>query len=209
MIASVWPGFGSGLSVAVNPGCADVLTSARMGPLYTTGSISPTLSRLRENYFGMLEFQWSACVAHQEHTPAGCSKRPDFSPAQPWRLLHPPALSLPRQPLCPETRLIPSKAAANVLRRFFQACSCTLPRMTRMSPPLRATFSPAHPLARRDVPVARARAFGGRALREHRRSSGSIPSSIPALPFLSSRVAWIGPNVRASNEALPFFSTSP
>ena len=41
--------------------------------------------------------------------------------------------------------------------------------------PLRAIFSPAHPLARRDVPLARARACGGRALREHRRSSGSIP----------------------------------
>jgi hypothetical protein len=49
---------------------------------------------------------------------------------------------------------------------------------------------PAHPLAddfhppylpiasqsiSRDVPLARARVFGGRALREHRRSSGSIP----------------------------------
>src|SRR4026209_1516979 len=87
--------------------------------------------------------------------------------------------------------------------------------------PLRAAFSPAHPLARRDVPLARARAFqsssslvkgvakaalycahrtsiflscafweqeghlavpsssfGGRALREHRRSSGSIPSPV-------------------------------
>ena len=43
---------------------------------------------------------------------AGCSKRPAFSPAQPWRLLHPPALSLPRQPLRPGTRLVPSKAAA-------------------------------------------------------------------------------------------------
>jgi len=42
---------------------------------------------------------------------AGYSKRPDFSPAQPWRLLHPPALSLPRQPLRPGTRLIPCKAA--------------------------------------------------------------------------------------------------
>ena len=29
------------------------------------------------------------------------------------RLLHPPALSLPRQPLCPRTRLVPGKAAAN------------------------------------------------------------------------------------------------
>ena len=55
MIASVGPGFGSGMSVAVNPGCADVLTSARMGPLYTTGSIP-------KNYFDMLEFRWSARV---------------------------------------------------------------------------------------------------------------------------------------------------
>jgi len=31
--------------------------------------------------------------------------------------------------------------------------------MAWMSPPLRATFSPAHPLARRAVPVARVRAF--------------------------------------------------
>jgi hypothetical protein len=29
------------------------------------------------------------------------------------RLLHPPALSLPRQPLCPRTRLVPCKTAAN------------------------------------------------------------------------------------------------
>ena len=48
---------------------------------------------------------------------AGCSKRPDFSPAQPWRLLHPPALSLPRQPLRPGTRLVPSKAAASEAAR--------------------------------------------------------------------------------------------
>ena len=34
-----------------------------------------------------------------------------------------------------------------------------VPRMARMSPSLRAAFSPAHPLARRDVPLARARAF--------------------------------------------------
>ncbi len=27
-----------------------------------------------------------------------------FSPARPWRLLHPPALGLPRQSLCPGTR---------------------------------------------------------------------------------------------------------
>ena len=34
----------------------------------------------------------------------------DLLPAQPWRLLHPPALSLPRQPLRPATRLVPGKA---------------------------------------------------------------------------------------------------
>src|SRR5207253_5893178 len=66
-----------------------------------------------KNYFGMLELQWSIRVAQQENTPAGCSKRPDFSPSQPWRLFHPPALRLPRQTLHPGTRLIPSKAAAN------------------------------------------------------------------------------------------------
>ena len=44
---------------------------------------------------------------------AGCSKRPDFSPAQPRRLLHPPTLSPPRQPLYPRTRLAPIKAAAS------------------------------------------------------------------------------------------------
>ncbi len=44
---------------------------------------------------------------------AGCSKRPDFSPAQPRRLFHPPALSLPRQTLCPGTRLFPNKAATS------------------------------------------------------------------------------------------------
>ena len=38
-------------------------------------------------------------------------KKTTFSPSQPWRLLHPPALSLPRQPLRPGTRLVPSKAA--------------------------------------------------------------------------------------------------
>ena len=53
------------------------------------------------------------CIAQQKHPPAGCSKRPDFSPAQPWQLFHPPALSLPRQPLRPGMRLIPCKAAAS------------------------------------------------------------------------------------------------
>ena len=49
--------------------------------------------------------------------------------------------------------------------------------------PLRATFSPAHPLARRDMPSARARVFRGRALREHRRSSGPISLRLRLLSF--------------------------
>lgn len=52
-------------------------------------------------------------AAQQEKVPSGCSKRPDFSSAQPWRLFHPLALSLPRQTLYPGTRLIPSKALAS------------------------------------------------------------------------------------------------
>ncbi len=39
-------------------------------------------------------------------------KKAAFSPAQPWRVLHPPSMNLPRQPLHPGTRLVPSKAAA-------------------------------------------------------------------------------------------------
>ena len=39
-------------------------------------------------------------------------KGSDFSPAQPRQLLHPPALSLPRQPLRPGTRRSAGKAAA-------------------------------------------------------------------------------------------------
>ena len=50
-------------------------------------------------------------VTDGSRTAQGCSKRSSFSPAQPWRLLHPPALSLPRQPLRPGTHLVPSKAA--------------------------------------------------------------------------------------------------
>ena len=50
-------------------------------------------------------------MAQQENAPAGCSKRPDFSPAQPWRA---------------ETRLVPGKAAAprlTLVSRFTAAGS--------------------------------------------------------------------------------------
>ena len=69
------------------------------------------LASCGKNYIGWLVLRWFTCMAQQEYTPAGCSKRPDFSPAHPWRLFHPPALSLPRQTRRPGTRLVPSKAA--------------------------------------------------------------------------------------------------
>jgi hypothetical protein len=51
-------------------------------------------------------------------------KKTTFSPAQPRRA---------------KTRRSTGKAAASNQRWFFQACSCTLSRMARMSPPLRAS----------------------------------------------------------------------
>jgi len=65
---------------------------------------------------------------------------------------------------------------------------------------LRATFSPAHPLARRDVPLARARAFRGRALREHRRSSGHPPLFFQSFLSISFGGGLVDPLLRASNE---------
>ena len=59
MTASVGPGFGSGLSVAVNPGCADVLTSARMNPLYTTGPIPKNYFDMQAWSFWSVWFIWS------------------------------------------------------------------------------------------------------------------------------------------------------
>ena len=52
-------------------------------------------------------------------------KKTTFSPAQPRRAK-----------TCRST----GKAVASNQRWFFQACSCTSPRMARMSPPLRAFF---------------------------------------------------------------------
>jgi hypothetical protein len=94
--------------------------------------------------------RWSARTAQQNNTSAGCSKRPDFSPAQPWRLFHPPALSLPRQPLRPRTRLFTGKAAASdQIWSPSKLARVRCPQDSPVSPPLHATFSPAHPLARR------------------------------------------------------------
>src|SRR6185295_4421070 len=78
--------------------------SRRLGGLQGFDPIQLTpvelgLSGCGENQFGIPGLRWPASLAPENHTPAGCSKIPDFSPSQPWRPLHPPALSLPRQPL--------------------------------------------------------------------------------------------------------------
>jgi len=45
------------------------------------GPVTNRPSRLRKNYFDTRELQWSARVAQQENTPAGCSKRPSSKAA--------------------------------------------------------------------------------------------------------------------------------
>ena len=60
----------------------------------------------------------------KDNTPAGCSKRPDFSPTQPWRA---------------ETRLSAGKAAASDLKMVIPSLLAYVTlRMARMSPSLRA-----------------------------------------------------------------------
>ena len=67
-------------------------------------------------------------------------KRPDFSPSQPRRLLHPPALSLLRHTLHPGTRRSAGKAAASDQNMILPSLLVYIvPGMARMSPPLRAS----------------------------------------------------------------------
>ena len=84
-----------------------------------------------------------------------------------------------------------------------QACSFSLQGWGLIDLPLRASFSPSHPLARRDVPLARARGVRDRALHEHRRPS-SLPSAHTpsALPRFSQEGGLFGLPLRASNEGL-------
>jgi hypothetical protein len=77
-------------------------------------SLKPTVRPLiNSEEQEIVVFLWRKSVLLTPFSDTRCSKRPDFSPAQPWRLFHPPALSLPRQPLRPGTRLVPGKAAAS------------------------------------------------------------------------------------------------
>src|SRR6185436_3533358 len=73
---------------------------------------------------------------------------------------------------------LPFTARMERYRRSLQALSLSLQGWWLIDLPLRASFSPAHPLARRDVPLARVRGVRDRALRQHRRSSASIPSPV-------------------------------
>ena len=72
-------------------------------------------------------------------------KKTTFSPSQPWRIFHPPALSLPRQPLRPGTRLIPSKAATSHHLLLYQGVAGMIPTAREIlptQPPLRGSRSP-------------------------------------------------------------------
>ena len=55
--------------------------------------------------------------------------------------------------------LVPLRPSSEVTDGSLQARSLSLQGWGLIDLPLRATFSPAHPLARRDVPSSRARAF--------------------------------------------------
>ena len=87
-------------------------------------------------------------------------------PPNPWRLFHPPALRLPRQPLCPWTRRSADKAAASD-----QRCIIHL-----VDPSKLACFSrlEGHPCW--STCGRRTRPFSWRAFREHRANVGVIPS---------------------------------
>ena len=78
--------------------------------------------------------------------------------------------------VCPVDPRVRASSDRHPPNRSLQARSFSLQGWGLIDLPLRATFSPAHPLARRDVPLAQARAFRDRALHEYRRSSASIPS---------------------------------
>ncbi len=73
--------------------------------------------------------------------------------AQKGQTSHPPNPGAPRRAVPRARRQRATKDGSSELAR--SRC----PLMARMSPPLRATFSPSHPLARRDVPYTQARVF--------------------------------------------------
>mgnify|MGYP007082005540 CR=1 FL=1 len=126
-------------------------------------------------------------------------------------------------PLCLSLRekpRLPFTASIGRYVQSLQACSLSLQGWGLIDLPLRAAFSPSHPLACRDVPLARARGVRDCALREHRRSSGSIPSYLRSAskkgtwPLLipvfllsptspSQEGGVFGLPLRASNEHLP------
>ena len=117
---------------AVRPGHR-VSSTSSFSPAGRSGvDLSTNLQCVSNNLLGAEKtFQQSrssiVCTLGQvQDTPAGCSKSPDFSPARPRQLFHPPALSLPRQPLHPETRRSAGKAAASyhVLRGGWDDPNC-------------------------------------------------------------------------------------
>ena len=74
-------------------------------------SITPWFCGLPGSLASRSFSRWSSCLPpFYLCGPNKTLKRSPFSPARPWRILHPPALKLPRQPLCPRTSLSPCGA---------------------------------------------------------------------------------------------------
>ena len=70
-------------------------------------------------------------------------------------------------------------------------------------PPLRATFSPAHPLARRDVPLARASTFLSYAFREQKGHLATLHHPSKLVYFTSLGMALVVVQLRTSSEHIP------
>ena len=72
--------------------------------------------------------------------PAGCSKRPEFSPSQPRRLIHPPALSLAKTDSLPWDAPFPKQGLSERPTMILPSLLVyVVLRMAQMSPPLRAS----------------------------------------------------------------------
>ena len=87
--------------------------------------------------------------------------------------------------------------AHRMICRSLQACSFSLQGWGLIDLPLRATFSPAHPLARRDVPLTR-RALSYRALL----LPYSLEGGLDGLPLRVSNEGLLRPRVARAQETI-------
>jgi hypothetical protein len=158
--------------------------------------ISPKYILVKRNSLGNGADSYWSPPAHSFLTRPPIGRH--FSPAQPSDCL---AIDFPGRAISPgEDLLFPPLRdhtfspkgrhtvlhcahRASTLKWSLQACQRFPLEGGLFDLPLRATFSPSHPLAHRDVPLTQASAFSGRALREHRRPTGCPPSPLFEQPL--------------------------